>query len=166
VQDNRSIKHLEDASGLKAQEEGGDVDLGQDMFMSGSTASNLSFPVSHSRTTVLSSKDASSSSSITPSRLLAAHSAAQNTSSTASLGLMDFLSGLGTSNPAPVNSTVITSIAPSSTWNAYASTGQLGTDEDSGLASSMDFEFDPFEQLRLDEWTNLADYQDTMNEEV
>ena len=164
MQNRKSIEHLEDATFPEAQEQEGDVDLGQGMFMSGSTASNLSFPISHSRTTVLSSKDAPNSSSITPSRLLAAHTAAQNTSTGS--GLIDFLSGLGTSNPPPVNSTVITSIAPSSTWNAYASTGHLGTDEDSGLASSMDFEFDPFEQLRLVEWTHLAEYQDTMNEEV
>jgi hypothetical protein len=163
VQNRKSVEHLEDPTGSEAQEQEGDADLGQGMFMSGSTASNLSFPISHSRTTVLSSKGAPNSSSITPSRLLAAHTAAQTTS-TGPLGLIDFLSGLGTSNPPPVNSTVVTSIAPSSTWNAYASTGQLRTDEDSGLASSMDFEFDPFEQLRLDEWTHLADYQ-ALNED-
>jgi hypothetical protein len=72
---------------------------------------------------------------------------------------------MDTSIISPAHSAVITSIAPSSTWNAYALTSQLGTDEDSGLASSMDFEFDPVEQLQLDEWTNLASYSDTMNGE-
>jgi hypothetical protein len=157
------MDHSKDLADSETQEQVG-VGSGLGMFMPGSTASNLSFPISHSRTAVLPSNDASKSSPITPSQLLAAHTTAQTMSSTGSLSLAGLFSGLATSSVSPVHSAVITSVAPSSTWNAYALTGHLGTDKDE-LASSMDFEFDPVEQLQLDEWTNLANYQDTMNVE-
>ena len=140
-----------------------DVDAhGRGLFNNDSTASNLSFPVSHSRTTILSATSASASAVINPSRLLAERAEESHVSPMESSVLMDFLAGIGSSpTNLPDRSEVANTVAPSSTWNEYALTGQLGTGLDSGVASSMDFDIDVVE----DEWTYLADYQhEKMNE--
>lgn len=62
----------------------------------------------------------------------------------------------------PNHMQVLTTVAPSSIWDEYALTGHLGIGEDSGIASSIDFNIDVVEQLHFNEWTNLADQGDEL----
>lgn len=154
-----STESSKDEIGYNVQGQADDNEAGNEVLTSGNSASNISFPISHSRTTASGPRNPPDPSTLTPSRLLAAHGVAQNGLSNGSPGWVDFFSPFDSTKGSPIDPTASHSIAPLCTWNSYALTSHMGVDQETGPLTSMDFEPDA-----LGEWTHLADYQDPTNE--